>query len=193
MRSRTIRPGVTMRCSIVYPVNPDGGPARLELSDWWDGDEDTCVMAEYEYSDSLTTDVWDWDWETYSDPSWTSSKCDWEGKYEDLYVNVDTAESTESYGGDELIRVYIVITNNGADPVEAEDFLSVSAFQDGIGLNTGWPDEEVTEDGNDDREIRTGESLTVAYCFELISDSPIEIEAECGWDDVFFGGVFRSN
>ena len=66
---------------------------------------------------------------------------------------------------------------------------SYMAMQDGVELQTTWANEDIPEEDNRDVDIAPGESIMAAVCFELRSNSPVEVILEDFWNDAYIGLV----
>lgn len=191
--SLNVRPGVSVRCLEDFSYNEDGGPVRFEIINW-SGDTDEIVTVVYHADEVPGPPTDEFKLAAVDDPTWTDDY-DWEGDTDaDVHILIDNAEETEDYRGETLVRVYVEITNNGEDPIVANDVFYPYAYQDGLELEHGYANDEVEEDDNATREIRKGESIRVAYCFELRSDSPVEVEGPLGYTSGAnkIGGVFET-
>lgn len=186
------RPGVRVRCLEDFAYDEDGGPVRFEIINWR-GDNDEIVTAVYNLDELPGAPTDDYELATIDDPTWTADY-DWEGDTDaDVHILIDTAEETEDYYGNTLVRIYVEITNNGEDPIIANDVFYPTAYQDGLELENGIANEDVEEDDNGTREIRKGESIRVGYCYEMRSDSPVEVEGSLGYTSgKMIGGVFTT-
>ena len=126
------------------------------------------------------------------DPTWTDEMSD-EGDVDDVHVFIDTAELAEGYSGEDLIRIYFDFTNNGDEAGSLWWMTSIRVFQDGVQLSSGSPEDDVEEDENFTTDVEPGGSLRCAGCWELRSDSPVEIEVYDTWTDEFIGCTFILN
>ena len=125
-----------------------------------------------------------------ADPQWIS---DWSdlGVVDDEYnVYIDSAVITEGYDGELLIRVYIDFTNNSAEETSCFMALYPSAYQDGVGLVTGYPMDDVAEDDLYYEDVAPGATVHCSIVWELRSTSPVEIEIPNMWADGGVGCIF---
>lgn len=171
--TRYVRPGVTLRCILEYSMKMDGGNVEVLLYNYWN--EDQYVTASFN-PQNLPGRPEDLEVERYADPQWMDEFSDIGVYNEEYEVYIDRAEIVEGINGEDLLRVYFDFTNNSD---EAESFLwatYVYAFQDGIEMLEGIPEDSVTEDDNYYEEVAPGETISVAMCFVLDGDNPVEVQ-----------------
>ena len=106
-------------------------------------------------------------------------------------VNTDSAYAVElkdahrisNYEGVDTLLVVYSFTNNSEDTTSAAVALYIQAFQDGVELESGYATSgDLPEDisglyDNDWKDIRPGTTLDCYACFELDSESEVEVEA----------------
>lgn len=189
--TRNVRPGAKVRCMEDFSYEEDGGPIRFEIVKW-NGDNKEIVSLVYDLEELPGAPTDEIELAAVENPKWTKDY-DREGDIdEDVHVLIDRSEEAEDEDGNTLIRIYVEITNNGEDPITANDIFDPYAYQDGLELEYGFANDAVEEDGNVSCEIFKGESLSVAYCYQLLSDSPVEVEGTLGsGSDEMIGCVFR--
>ncbi|MBQ3094091.1 MAG: DUF5067 domain-containing protein [Clostridia bacterium] len=117
-----------------------------------------------------------------ADPKFTDGLPN-KGTYEEDYeVSVDSVERTKGEDGEDLIRVFYTFTNNADEEENMWFSTDIVVFQDGVELEEGYPAEETDTDEAYNEDIATGKTISASVCYELLSDSPIEVEFYDGWD-----------
>lgn len=97
-------------------------------------------------------------------------------------VELKEARRFSNYEGVDTLLVTYSFTNNSEDTTSAASALYIQAFQDGVQLESGWAAEsDLPEDlaglyDNDWKDIRPGTTLDCYDCFELSSESEVEVE-----------------
>ena len=97
-----------------------------------------------------------------------------------LDFDITGFDITEDYEGNRCLTVFLIWTNSSEETLMFDTAYSVSAFQDGIGLDVtglGYENPYDELDENLWREIRPGATIEVAKSFLLRSDSTV-IEVE---------------
>lgn len=184
--SRNIIPGATIRCIEEYAYDPDGGIVYLTIEEGYSEDEMT-MEFDPAYLQGRPEEL---EIPLISDPDFTAAMS-MEGSLEDGYdIVIEGMEFDEDYSGEEILRVLFTFTNNGEEATSAFYETYVDALQDGIGLEEVSAYNEVETDENYDVEIEPGESILCSLCFELRSDSPVEVMIHDGWNDATIGTVF---
>ena len=120
------------------------------------------------------------------DPQWVagySSDCD----TETYYVQFHGFELVTNAEGAAAIRVLYDYTNKGEIPSAFMYDMNLVAFQDGVELQYAWMEDSTQEEQNTIEEIPAGETVTVAYTFDLRSQSPVEIYVEAIWEGAICG------
>ncbi len=172
-----IRPGVTIRVCEEYNFKEDGGTITIGFKNYY-GDEEP-VTIELDPKNLPGAPKNEFTPDKVADPQWVKD-LNAEGTYEyndvKYDIKIEKCEFIEDYYGEKLIRVYYDFKNNSAEDESFGMIISHSAFQDGIELETSYADEEVPEDENYSVDVEPGKSIKVACCYELRSDSPVEIE-----------------
>ncbi|MDO4733446.1 MAG: DUF5067 domain-containing protein [Bacillota bacterium] len=182
-RMLNIRPGVSIRC--INELKLQSEEAVSMVCEAPNLDE---PILEYEFDLAALPGVpaEGLPMATVAEPEWIAS---WpsSGTYDEEYhVAITSSEFTEDLDGEKLLRVYIDFTNNSS---EADSFgyaiYELRAFQDGVQLEMGQvsSDKKVPESANYYTDVEPGQTISVAAEFELISESPIEIEVHDPWTD----------
>lgn len=95
------------------------------------------------------------------------------GEYEDCILELLDATKIVTEDGKNAVRVTATYTNNGTDPLYAYCSFAVRGFQNDIEMN------DLSDiNGNEEsliREIKNGQSLSVAFVFEMTDDSEVEV------------------
>lgn len=185
-----LRPGVSIRCISEYNCKADGEPISFTIYDWYD--EDDALTVEFDPKNLPGRPEKDLEIEPISDPAWTEGM-DVEGYVgEDAYVVIESAEVVPGWdSGEEVIRVYFTYTNESEEASSFWWATNYRAFQDGIELTEDWADEDVEEDENASLDIEPGNTVYCSVCWELRSDSPVEIEVYDSWTEEYIGYVFE--
>lgn len=173
---RSIRPGVKIRT--VYEATLDSDKAvDVKFTDAYDETVFTTITFALENLPGAPAQSFDI--EKVDNPTWMGD-VESEGIYsafgEEYEVKIDRFEKVECVGGVDAIRVYFELKNTSGEKDAFGYIVTPMAYQDGISLDVAFPLEEVEEDENYMTEIESGESIVVATCYELISDSPVEID-----------------
>lgn len=172
-----IRPGVTIRVCEEYNFKEDGGLIVIGFKNYFSDEEPVTIELDPKNLPGAPKN--EFIPEKIADPQWVKD-LKAEGTYEAYDVKYDIkiekCEFTEDYDGKKLIRVYYDFKNNSAEEESFGMTILHSAFQDGIELEMSYAAEEVAEDENYAVEVEPSKSIKVACCYELRSDSPVEIE-----------------
>ena len=175
--SLEIRPGVTIRTCEEYNFKEDGGAITIGFNNYYSEEEPRII--EVDPKNLPGAPKTEFEIEKVADPQWVKD-LKAEGVY-DAYdvkydVKISKCEFTENYDGDKLIRVYYEFKNNADEEESFSMNITHSAFQDGIELPISYAKEKVAEDDNYSKEVAPGKSVTLSYCYELRTDSPVEID-----------------
>lgn len=99
------------------------------------------------------------------------------GTLGDYTVSILDYDLIKDYKGNDAIRVYFEFTNNGEDAASFMFAIHTQAFQNGVELETGIVTDDVDEDDNSLKDIKTGATITCTDIFVLSDNSPVEVEA----------------
>ncbi|MBR2782981.1 MAG: DUF5067 domain-containing protein [Firmicutes bacterium] len=97
-------------------------------------------------------------------------------------VELKDAHRFANYEGVDILLVVYSFTNNSEDTISATSALYFKGFQDGVQIEPGYAaeddlPEEIKELYNNDwKDIRPGTTIDCYYCFELDSESEVEVE-----------------
>lgn len=188
--TRDLRPGTSIRCISEYNCKATGEAISFTIYDWYD--EDDALTVEFNPKNLPGRPEQELKAEAITDPTWT----EWMGTEgyvgEEAYIVIDTAEVVPGWdSGEEVIRIYFEFTNESDEAASMWWATYYRAFQDGIELAEDWAEQDVTEDENTTLEIEPGETIYCAVCWELRSDSPVEIEVYDPWSEEYIGYVFE--
>lgn len=94
-------------------------------------------------------------------------------EYEDCILILGDASVVTTEDGKKVIKVEATYTNNGSEPMYAYCSFAVRAFQNNVQID------EISDinDGEASliKEIKNGESISVAYVFKMEDDSQVEV------------------
>ncbi|MCR4962434.1 MAG: DUF5067 domain-containing protein [Firmicutes bacterium] len=99
----------------------------------------------------------------------------------DYAVELQDAQVFTDSEGNNLLFVKYTFTNNGEEATSAEVALYIQGFQDGVELEKGFVfSDDLPEDlaplyENDWKDLQTGASIECYDCFELTSDSDVQV------------------
>ncbi|MBQ8861036.1 MAG: DUF5067 domain-containing protein [Ruminococcus sp.] len=183
---RKLRPGVTIRAVYEFVFKEDGGAISVNISNFEDEENATTISLDPKNLPGKPKS--EFKLAKVDDPKWMGDIKS-EGTYNsfgEVYeIKIEKFELTKNFSGEDLIRVYYDFKNTGSETTSFNMTFIAEAYQDGASLESGYPEEEVSEDQNGTVEIAPGESIKVAYSYELISDSVVEIDVT----DLDGGGV----
>lgn len=185
-----IMPGASIVCSQVFSLN-GSSPLTFYACEDWDLNETECATGSFDVASDTAADI-DYSIPAVTNPTWTENLTD-EYTWDNFYVFIDSAETTTSWDGTDLIRVYFDWTNNtdGATSFWMES--TVIVLQDDVELFSGYADEESVSDDMFSSNIEPGSSVTVSNCYELRSTSPVVVLVY-NWDaDEYIGCTFYFN
>ena len=88
-----------------------------------------------------------------------------------------------------MVRVYFTFTNTGTEATSCWWATNVYAYQDGVELDIGFPEDDVQSDDDFDVDVQPGESITCSRCWVVRSESPVEIVFQT-WEGVVAADTF---
>lgn len=176
-----VEPGVTIRCIEEFNCNLNaGGEVTFTISDYGSYP----VSATYDLANLPGRPAEDLPIAPITDPTFFAGLPDsFEG--EDFSVSIDSAEVVEASrnsSAESVIRVYYTYTNNKTEDGYVGGSGTFAVYQDGVELNTGYARYEIDEDDYYYDDLASGATVSFTRCFELRSDSPVEIVVS-DWDD----------
>lgn len=112
-----------------------------------------------------------------SDPIQASDE---EGDLGDYHVKIlDTETGLMDYDGNKVIGIRFEFTNHAEEAISFDSALYALAYQDGVELDSAYPDETSAEYRNIDKNIKQDVTITCEEYFVLTSDKS-NVEAEVG-------------
>lgn len=166
-----IMPGVTIRCIAEFNCKAEGEPVTVTLARAWESGELTVELD----PKALSGRPGQREIALIENPDWMEGYGEAGVYEEDYYVKIDNAEVVQDYSGDPVLRVYYEFTNNSKEAISFGIEVSVVAMQDGIQVNSTWSHEENSEEDNFFAEVKPGETIRAADCYELRTDSPVTV------------------
>lgn len=178
---RSIRPGVTIRCSRIFAYNPQGGDIDVKIYDGFGSNakEFNFTMSPASFASERPDEL---EIATIADPQWTKDLPGGVGLQSDeatYSIEFVKSEATTNYDGDLLVRVYYKVENLGSNTIGSRSYdldCYLRAYQDGVELDSGYARDQVNAEKAVGMDIAPGESLELAECFTLRSDSTVEFE-----------------
>lgn len=186
-----IRPSVTIRTVEEYSFDENGGIVKVSFYDFNSDKESQAIEFDPTSLPGAPKDKFIP--QTIKDPQWTKD-LKTEGVIERDYlkyaVNIDGCDFTKARDSSKVIRVYFTFKNTSTVSQEfnCKDWYP-NVYQDGIQIK--YPDDIIGEDVNNTIQIEPEESVSLAYCYELISDSPVEVELADDDFDNIIGIVYK--
>lgn len=170
--SLLIEPGVTIRCIAEYTYRVSGSKLSFTILGE-NGGELTAIFD----PKALPGRPGEWSPETIDNPRYFRS-----------YSSETTADSAElviigatrqasdrRYSDKDVLLVYVDYTNLEDDTSYFESDYSLIAYQDGVELEIGNPDVQPDTYGNGYADVAPGGTILVSRCWELRSESPVEV------------------
>lgn len=100
-----------------------------------------------------------------------------EGVLGDYAVKITGYRLAKDYEGKDVIIIQYDFTNNGADAESAMFALTMTAFQDGIQLETAFMLDDSYQGDNSSKDIKPGVTISCESAYELPNTtSPVEFE-----------------
>ena len=170
--SLLVEPGVTVRCVAEFSYNPGGGELRFTISDAKEKE----LSAVFD-PQSLPGRPGAWSPKAVANPRYYRGySAESVGDLAEIVIlGTEREASDPAYSYADVIRVNIDYTNLGSDPSYFESSYSIIAYQDGIEMVVGKPAVQSESYGNGFVDIDPGDTITVTRCWELRSESPVEI------------------
>ena len=181
-----IRPTVTVRACVEYNYKEDGGTIIAGFNNYYSEEAPKTVEIDPQNFSGAPAD--EFTPEKVEDPLFLAdypAKGTYEAFGVKYDVSIDKFEITEDFDGESIIRVYYTFKNNSEENQKFNLVFTPEAYQDGIQLHPGYPKEKVAEEDAYLEEVKPGDSITVAQCYELAGDSPVEVDLT----DLFGTGV----
>lgn len=187
--SMSVRPGCTVRCGVLFLVDPDGGPITIGLKDEWLDEDPATVSVSLDLENLPGAPAEPFVPAPVTDPQWLAGRSPSGTLYGGEYMEIDGYELTENAEGDRLIRVFFNFTNNSEDVSGLWWATNISVYQDGIELDEGVPTQITDTDALFDADVAIGESCRCSCTWVLISDSPVEVQTGYDEDESGLGAV----
>lgn len=170
--SRRIEPDVTIRCVAEFSYSAVGGELRFTVSDA----KGASIAAVFD-PQSLPGQPGTWIPEAVDNPrffrNYASEKTTDDAKVVILGAKLQASDPAYGYAG--VIQVYVDYTNLESGISYFESDYSLTAYQDGIELDTCTPAEKPDTYGNGYVDLVPNDTIMVSKCWGLRSDSPVEI------------------
>ncbi len=179
----SIAPGVTIRCISEFAYQPEGGTVEFKIEGYT---SDDILTMEF---DPTALPGRPTEREVVLIPNPTNTEgLSTEGVLEEVYgIKLLNYEVVPGYSVDKVVRVFIEFTNNSDEATSYFLAASELALQDGMEMVDGLAEESAEEEANTSVEIEPGQSITVATCYELTSDSPVEFFIMDFWAEANIG------
>ena len=169
---RLILPGVTIRCVAEYSYKVSGGELRFTIS----GSKDDELTAVFD-PQSLPGRPGEWAPESIGNPkTYRSYSAEYTGDSAEIAILDSSRQaSNPRISSMDVIQIDVDYTNLEDDPTYFESDFSLLAFQDGVELDVGTPAVQADTYGNGYVDIDTGDTIRVTRCWQLRSESPVEV------------------
>ena len=168
-----IRPGCTVRSVAQFEVDMGGEAVSVVFCDYVSSDTYTVSIEPGNLPGAPEGEL---PTRPVDHPAWTEGLSDggvYNGEY---YCYIDRATFAYDYDGQEMLKVIFEFTNNSAEETSFWAMSYLFAYQDGVQLRVGIPEEMTAEDEAYYSMVSPGETVSVAVNFILRSQSPVEIE-----------------
>ena len=193
-----VQPGRTMRNTVCFRCNPNGGPVKLScyvMIGSWMYETDSIEPFEFEVDPAnLMGAPAPFDLPPIADPTYTAGMAA-SGVYSssEHEISINGVELTKDYDGVDVLRVKLTVTNNGEESWSPALICDLELYQDGIGLPypTTWDMEEPTaEDEAYETELEPGETVDCNALYYLRNQNPVEAVIEAPLSDTRLGARF---
>ena len=175
-----IQPGITIRCVEEFTLNDETTLVHVIFNSLWETGE---VSMWFDPQNLQGRPAEDWTFELIPEPEWDDSL-----PLSGTDITLDMYDFVEDDDGNPMLRIYYIYTNNSQDTPDSFFFsCDVLVMQDGIELDsiTFHFNDQVPEDENTMTDVEPGETIHVAECYQVRTDSPITIQVtESNSDDV---------
>lgn len=162
--SQQILPGLTVRVCKEYVYKPDGGELEFKFYEYY-GDDPIVVTVDPASLPGAPTDSFAF--EPY-DSSRLVEGLSASGTLGDGYdLTIRDLELTQSWDGDEMVRVFIDYTNNSTEAAALWDFTLTTVMQDGVELLSGYANDNVETDDTATNPVEPGETVTITKCYRI--------------------------
>lgn len=191
---RNVRPGVTIRCIYQFALKEETGTVNFSLTA--KKQENAVITYDFDLAALPGAPAEAFVAKEIAAPDFNNGWPE-SGEIKDYYSGqaqhnlvIKNAEFVDGENDTKLIRVYYEFTNNKDEATDLFDAVDLRIFQDGIQLIEGMAIELCESDLAFSRNVEAGQTVSVSNVYVLISDSPVEIEANDIWDDMGLAKVF---
>ena len=185
---RNVRPGVTIRCIYQFALKEETGTVKFTLTA--KKQENAVITYDFDLAALPGAPAEAFVAKEIAAPDFNNGWPE-SGAITDYYSGqaqhnlvIKNAEFVDGENDTKLIRVYYEFTNNKDEATDLFDAVDLRIFQDGIQLVEGMAIELSESDLAFSRDVEAGQTVTVSNVYVLISDSPVEVEANDIWDDM---------
>lgn len=191
---RNVRPGVTIRCIYQFALKEETGTGKFTLTA--KNQENAVITYDFDLAALPGAPAEAFVAKEIAAPDFNNGWPE-SGEIKDYYSGqaqhnlvIKNAEFVDGVNDTKLIRVYFDFTNNKDEATDLFDAVDLRIFQDGIQLEEGQANELCESDLAFSRDVEAGQTVSVSNVYVLISDSPVEVEANDIWDDMGLAKVF---
>ena len=191
---RNVRPGVTIRCIYQFALVEETGTVNFTLTA--KNQENAVITYDFDLAALPGAPAEAFVAKEIAAPDFNNGWPE-SGAITDYYSGqaqhnlvIKNAEFVDGENDTKLIRVYFDFTNNKDEATDLFDAVDLRIFQDGIQLVEGMAIELSESDLAFSRDVEAGQTVTVSNVYVLISDSPVEVEANVIWDDMCIAKQF---
>lgn len=191
---RNVRPGVTIRCIYQFALKEETGTVKFTLTA--KNQENAVITYDFDIAALPGAPAEAFVAKEIAAPDFNNGWPE-SGEIKDYYSGqaqhnlvIKNAEFVDGTRDTKLIRVYFDFTNNKDEATDLFDAVDLRIFQDGIQLEEGQANELCESDLAFSRDVEAGQTVSVSNVYVLISDSPVEVEANDIWDDMGLAKVF---
>ncbi len=191
---RNVRPGVTIRCIYQFALKEETGTVKFTLTA--KRQENAVITYDFDLAALPGAPAEALVVKEIAAPDFNNGWPE-SGAITDYYSGqaqhnlvIKNAEFVDGTRDTKLIRVYFDFTNNKDEATDLFDAVDLRIFQDGIQLEEGQANELSESDLAFSRDVEAGQTVSVSNVYVLISDSPVEVEANDIWDDMGLAKVF---
>ena len=185
---RNVRPGVTIRCIYQFALKEETGTVKFTLTA--KNQENAVITYDFDLAALPGAPAEAFVAKEIAAPDFNNGWPE-SGEIKDYYSGqaqhnlvIKNAEFVDGTRDTKLIRVYYEFTNNKDEATDLFDAVDLRIFQDGIQLVEGQANELCESDLAFSKDVEAGQTVTVSNVYILISDSPVEVEANDIWDDM---------
>lgn len=169
-----VYPGVTIRCVEEFHYIPWVGSVVITLEDWWTGESMKVSVnaAALPGAPAESFSIAPIAQPDYTD-GWADEGACMDGYFRLLDYEVVPAERYSDF--DRVLRVRFAYTNRASFPDSAAGNVYITAYQDGVQLQTAYAALAIDEEDRYYEDIGSDETAECAVSFGLRTDSPVEL------------------